>query len=139
MKFIISRLSWLQKFCNITFMRFLLVGVLNTLSGYFFYLLFLLIVPYSIAYTGSYLLNILLSYIFNLLFVFKEKHSLKKSLQFPFIYLFQFAFGLIGLNLLVSIMGIDEKFALLFIIIASIPLTYLLMHSILIKKPKSEV
>jgi putative flippase GtrA len=125
-------------FANKTFFRFLIVGSLNTLSGYFIYLLFLLFVPYNIAYIGCYIVNVFVSYLFNLLFVFKEKHSLKKSMQFPFVYVAQFIFGLVALNLLVSIMGIGEKYALLIIVIVSTPATYLLMRMILMSKKISD-
>jgi len=123
-----------MNFLGHRFVRFLMVGGLNTLIGYAFYLLFLQITSYNYAYTITYLLSIITSYLFNLFFVFKEKHTIKKSLQFPLIYLVQFIFSLLTLNFLVSIVSIDQRVAPLIVIILSTPLTYGLMRIVLSNK-----
>ena len=64
------------------FVRFLLAGGVNTLLSYGIYLLFLLLFPYRIAYTISFLAGIALSYWLVSRFVFQRSLSLHSALQF---------------------------------------------------------
>jgi putative flippase GtrA len=80
----------LMKFMNKDFVKFLFVGGFNTLVTYVIYLFFLMYFQYNIAYGIAYVVGILSSYLMNSLIVFKEKLSIKKIIQFPFVYLFQY-------------------------------------------------
>ncbi|WP_207385991.1 GtrA family protein [Legionella gresilensis] len=133
MRLTVTQLEWVKKFYNPTFIRFVIVGTLNTLISYLVYLFLLNVTTLNIAYSITYLLSVVTSYLLNLIYVFKEKHSFKKSLQFPLIYLLQFIFSVILLNFFVYFLGMNEKIAPLLIILLFVPITYFLMRIILTK------
>jgi GtrA-like protein len=68
------------------FVRFLLVGGLNTLMTYIIYMSLVFCVSYSTAYTITYVLGIFISCYLNSQFVFKKKLRLVVALQYPVVY-----------------------------------------------------
>jgi putative flippase GtrA len=122
-----------MKFINLEFNRFILIGGINTVLTYFIYVFFLFFVAYSAAYTLSYFSGIFISYYLNSRFVFKEKLSLKKAFQYPVVYFVQYLLGLLLLHFLVRFLNISELIAPLFIVIITIPVTYLLSRFIIKK------
>jgi putative flippase GtrA len=113
------------------FIRFLIVGGINTLSSYIIYTLFLLFFSYPIAYTLAYIIAIFVSYYLNTIFVFKHKTSLSKALQFPFVYLTQFLVGFVLLFILIDILGFNEFLAPFFVVLITIPVTFVLSRFII--------
>lgn len=107
------------------FVRFLLVGVINTLLSYFLYLLLLTFLTYLPAYTVAYCFGIVLSYFFNVFFVFKKRVKLGSFLKFPAVYVIQYVLGVILLWLLVSKIGISPELAMIGAIIFTIPVTFM--------------
>lgn len=113
------------------FIRFLLVGSINTVSTYIIYLLALWISTSAIlAYNISYMLGIGISYCLNLKITFKKKHSLIKMLSFPLVYVVQYVVGLIALKFFLS-WGINAELAGLFIIPIIVPITFIFSRFIL--------
>jgi len=120
-----------MKYINREFTRFIVVGGINTLSGYVVYALLLFVLPYTIAYTISYMLGILISYYLNSRFVFKSKLSLSKAIQYPFVYIFQYIFGVLLLRLLVEVFHVNALISPAVVIAFTIPMTYFLSKFIL--------
>lgn len=106
--------------------RFVVVGSFNTGSSYLIYLFFLIFLPFSFAYSLSFITSIIISYFLNTYWVFKQPWRWKKLAQFPLIYLVQYFAGLLLLNLMIEYFGINEKIAPLLIIMLLFPLTYIL-------------
>lgn len=120
----------MKKYYNKSFIKFLVVGATNTLVGYIIYLFLLSMMPYSIAYTCTFILSIGISYLLNSTLVFNAKHSLKKLLKFPLIYLMQYCLGLCTLTFLVSFANINQKVAPIIVVLITTPITYILMKRV---------
>jgi len=114
------------------FVRFLLVGATNTLFSYLVYLLLLNFMPYLVAYTLSYCAGIVLSYFLNVYFVFRKTVSLSSFLKFPVVYVIQYSLGALILWLLVGA-GLSPNLAMIGVIVATIPVTFIASRFILKK------
>ncbi len=115
------------------FLRFLLVGAVNTVSSYLLYLLLLAFFPYLIAYTLAYCIGIVISYFLNVRFVFRRQVSLASFLAFPVVYLIQYCLGALILWLLVDSAGIAPEFAMAGVIAITVPITFLTSRFVLRK------
>lgn len=113
------------------FLTFIGVGGINTIGTYLLYLLLLLVTSYTISYTIAYIFGIALSYWLNLKYVFKEKGSKEKMMLYPLIYLFQYVIGIFSLYIVVDKIQIPKEFAPIFVVILTLPLTYILTKKIL--------
>ncbi|MDP3560392.1 MAG: GtrA family protein [Legionellaceae bacterium] len=131
-----SLLQWLKTLYKHTVVRFIIAGSINTVIAYLLYLAFLTVATYNVAYTLSFMLSVIVSYLLNLFFVFRTKISLKTSLQFPLVYVFQFALGVSTLNFLINVLHIRPQIAPLLVVIISTPITYVLIRLVLTKKHK---
>jgi putative flippase GtrA len=72
-----------------------------------------------------------LSYVLNSLFVFRAELRVSKAIQFPIVYVAQYAMGIIILALAVEIGGLPERLGALISIAFSIPLTFAISRFIL--------
>lgn len=107
------------------FVRFLLVGVTNTLISYTLYLFFLTFLTYLAAYSLAYCAGIVVSYFLNVHYVFKKRVSLASFLKFPIVYVIQYALGAIMLWLFVGKLVISPQLAMIGVIIITVPVTFL--------------
>lgn len=133
-----GRVTLWTKHLNKPFLRFVVSGIINTVSTYLIYLFLLLFLNYSIAYTISYLSGIFISYYLNTLFVFNEKVSLMKFLKFPIVYVIQYLINVLMMYVLVEHLGMSAKIVPIIVIIVTIPINYVL-SKLIIKGKKSEV
>ena len=83
-------------------LSFLVGGGLNTGLTYGLYLLLSYLIDYQIAYAIAYAAGIVFAYFFNAKVVFKVEQSLLGMAIYPTIYLVQYIFGALLLNLLVA-------------------------------------
>jgi len=113
------------------FIRFVGVGGINTATTYILYLLLLYIVDYKIAYTATYIIGIAFAYWLNLKYVFHQQGSTKKVMLYPLVYLVQYLLGIFILYITIEKMGISEMIAPIIVIVATIPLTFILTKKIL--------
>jgi putative flippase GtrA len=127
-------MSLLTKFIEQPVVRFALVGILNTASGYMLYLLFIGVMAYPIAYTISYVIGIIIAYVLNSVFVFKKPFKLSSAIQFPLVYVVQYAIGTLTLAILVENLRLDERLAPPVVIIVTFPVTYLMSRWIIVRK-----
>jgi putative flippase GtrA len=112
------------------FGRFIICGTVNTLVTYIVYLACLLVLPYLVAYTVTYVAGIFLSYYLNSRFTFRQPLSIIRAFQFPLVYIAQYTLGICLLYLLVKVLGISEKLAPIFVILLTLPVTFLLSRLI---------
>ena len=124
---------FIKKSINSEFFRFLLVGVSNTLVGYVVFLLLLPFMPYLYAYTLSYCVAVVNSYFMNVFFVFRNKVSLHSILKFPFVYVTQYFLGAFILWLLVGQWGVAPAWAMVVVIIVTVPINFLASRFVLKK------
>lgn len=119
---------------NRKFIKFLLIGLLNTGITYILYLVFLPFTTYEVSYTLSYVIGIITSYIFNSSMVFRSKLTLLKFIKYPLVYIVQFFLNWIILKLAVNYFNIHTKFAPVIVMVITIPITFALSKLILEKK-----
>jgi len=115
--------------------RFLIVGIINTTLTYGVYLILMLIISYQIAYLIAYFAGVLFAYWFNAVFVFKVALSWKGIFSYPVIYVIQYFLSALLLDVFVETIHIDKVFAPLIIIILMIPISYLLNKYVLTSSP----
>lgn len=123
----------IKKSIHSEFFRFLLVGVSNTLVAYVVFLLLLPFLPYLYAYTLSYCVAVTNSYFMNVFFVFRKKVSLHSFLKFPLVYVGQYFLGASILWLLVGKFGLEPTWAMVVVIIVTVPITFLASRFVLKK------
>jgi putative flippase GtrA len=121
------------------FFRFIFVGAINTVSTYGIYAFLLLFVTYPIAYTISFVCGILISFFLNSRFVFRTEMSLAKLVQYPLVYIAQYAVGALGLLILVEGFNISELVAPFFVIGVTVPLTFMLSRWILKERSLGQI
>jgi len=121
------------------FIKFVGVGAINTFITYLLYLLLLIPLSYSIAYTITYICGIGFSYWLNLKYVFKEESSKKKIILFPLVYLVQYLLGILILYVSIEKFSIPKELAPLIVIILTVPLVFVLTKKVLTKKNVKEI
>ncbi|MDR9862876.1 MULTISPECIES: GtrA family protein [Pseudomonas] len=119
-----------KKFFNAEFIKFLIVGSINTGAGYIFYLAFIQVMAYTYAYSLSFALSVVLSYVLNARFVFNEPLSFKKLLTFPLVYIVQYISGLCLVYIAVEKLSIPVALAPLLVVVVTLPVTFLLARFI---------
>ena len=120
------------------FIKFGIVGVINTLSSWvFYYSLLFLGVHYIIATTVAYILSSIIGFILNKVWVFKSKNKVSSSL-FKYIVTYGSSYLLnVGvMYLLVDIIGISDKIAPLLVLFVTVPYNYIFSKLWVFKKKK---
>lgn len=105
-------------------LRYLIAGGMNTIITYIAYLLLLPIIAYQVAFFLTYVAGIFITYVLNALFVFRQPLDWKKALQFPIIYIVQYAASAIMLELFVR-WGVSPAIAPAIVLAILTPPTYL--------------
>lgn len=94
--------------------KFLLVGILNTVVGYFLFFVLVGFMNYLVATVISHFLAVAHSYLWNRYWVFSSKnHPLTEFLKFNFVYLFVLIENLVLMSIFVGYFGIDPRIAAL--------------------------
>ena len=127
-----------MKFGDLYLIRFIILGVINTILTYFIYLIFLSLLPYVWAYSITYLLGLTNSYLFSSYWVFKKKIAIKSGMNFLIYYLSNYLVNIIALWIFIDLIGLSEKIAPLITISLLTPFFYLISKKIFLGKIKSE-
>ena len=120
------------------FLRFLLVGGLNTALSYSIYWTLLILLPYLLAYSAAYACGIIISYFLNAVYVFRKRPNIKDFIKFPAVYVFQYIFGVVLLGVLVSSGTASKEAGMFFVILINVPLTFLLTRVLMLGKVQNE-
>ncbi len=126
-----------QGFIHKEIFRFLLAGGSNTVISYSVYLLLNLVLPYVWAYSLSYVLGIGVSYVLQAKWVFHVPLSWKNFMAFPLVYLVQWLLGLAILAFLVEWFALNENVAPLIVIVATLPVTFIMSRFIVRRGEKN--
>lgn len=120
---------------NTQFVRFVVVGSVNTAISYVVFVVLSALMPYTIAFTIDYVLVILISYMLNTHFVFRTKFRWRSLLAYPIVYVIQYALGMILLPFLIEILNLDRLFAASIVIVTTPPVTFIASRLILKDRP----
>lgn len=112
-------------------LRFGAVGVVNTGVYYTLYLIFNAVMPYLAAHLLAILLSMIGSFFLNCYWTFRTPPTWRKFLLFPLTNATNYVVTTLGMILLVSGCGVDDRIAPLIAAIAAIPVTFLLSRRIL--------
>ncbi|MDZ4762917.1 MAG: GtrA family protein [Chloroflexota bacterium] len=115
--------------------RYLVGGGVNTVFTHLVYLLLLLMATWQVANTISYIIGIFTAYFINARYVFRQPLNWRKAVQFPLMYLFQYAITMALSSLLIDGLHIHVAIAPIIVTFITIPITFLATRLLL--KPKS--
>ncbi len=118
-------------------LRFLVAGAINTAATYVLYLALLPLLSYTLAYTITYIAGIVLAYFVSTKYVFQVRRSARGLVLFPLVYIAQYLAGVLVLRVAVETFAISQKFALLFSIAVTVPMTFLLSRWLLKQRDPS--
>ena len=116
---------------NNEFLKFILVGGVNTVLSYTIYVILILFLVYPVAFSLAYIFGIFMSYYLNSRFVFKRDVSLNKALRYPIVYLAQYLLSVLLLCILIEIFSLNKLIAPALVILITIPATFFLSRFII--------
>ncbi|MES2317820.1 MAG: GtrA family protein [Pseudomonadota bacterium] len=114
-------------------LRFVLGGVLNTGWSYALYLALRPALGYQRAWLVAYAAGIVFAYWFNASRVFRVALSWRALLQYPLVYLVQYAASALLLHLLVERWGAASAWAPLPVAVLMLPLTFAMSRLLLVR------
>lgn len=119
----------------VEFLKYAIVGCINTADYYLSYLGFIDIFKFSyrISFVLGYVVSILGSYFLNTYFTYKQKPSVKKFLIFPLTYIPNFIIQYLGIILFVDRLNMSSKVAPVITAIVATPITFFVMKYVIKK------
>jgi putative flippase GtrA len=132
------RAKVLRAAANAEFVKFLMVGVANTVLGYVLFALLTPFMHYEFAYSISYAIGVVFAYFANSLFVFREALTWRKFMAFPLVYVVQWLIGALLLPLLIEVLHFNPLLAQPAVILITLPITYVLSRAIVRSKPEAQ-
>jgi len=115
-------------------LRFGSVGIINTVSSYLLFWLFIHIdMYYLLASALSYIIGAVISYFINAKYTFANHANIGGLFKFLMISIYSLAAGVVLLYLLASITGIDVLIAQVLVVLIRFPVVYLLVKHIIFK------
>ncbi len=136
------RMSALDKvkrsFFSFEFLRFLVIGGINTFNGVVFSYLFSKILPAQVAFWCGYLLGLCISYLLNSALTFHAPLKLTRMLRFFVSYIPNFLIQNVVVYLVHGVFGQTELTAYILAAVIGIPVTFLLLKLFAFRKKKDE-
>ncbi|MGW0707383.1 GtrA family protein [Streptomyces sp. NPDC002643] len=112
---------------------FAVVGVINTLTYYGLYLLFLLRLPYLAAHILAFALSMTGSFFLNARFTYRTRPTWRKFLLFPLTNATNFVITTVGVYVIVDVLHAGNRFAPLMASAAAIPVTFAVSRMIMLR------
>ena len=119
----------------VEFVKYAVVGCINTADYYLSYLIFMDIFNFSyrISFVMAYVVSIVGSYFLNTYFTYKQKNSLKKFLIFPLTYVPNFIIQYFGVIVLVDKIKMSSKVAPVITALVATAITFFVMKYVIKK------
>lgn len=114
-------------------LKFIIVGGINTLNYYVFYLLLLklLHIEYMISHITGFIVAFVISYYLNCYFVYRVKPTWRKFISFPITQIVNISLQTVLLYVFVSWLNLPAEIAPFAGLIITIPITFILSKWIL--------
>ncbi len=132
------RMSRWQKakrhFLNFEFLRFLIIGGINTLNGVLFSYLYSLFLHSQVAFVCGYLTSLTISYFLNSFFTFHERLAFRKMVRFFISYIPNFLIQNAVVFVVCTLLGLRPLFAYILAAVIGIPVTFLLLKLFAFRK-----
>ncbi|MGE5455934.1 MAG: GtrA family protein [Ignavibacteriales bacterium] len=123
-----------KTFFNKKFIKFVIIGLINTFNHNLVYLSLLPYINYLLANFIAFIISMLISFFLSCYITFGIKPTWKKLIVFPVTNIPNLFFQTIGIYIIVDLLNIPKQYGAIITAIFSIPLTYLIMKIILDKK-----
>lgn len=116
--------------------KFVIVGVVNTINYYLVYLLLLKVLHlgYLSSHLTGFLVSFIISYFLNCYVVYKVKPTLKKLIQFPLTQVVNMGIQTLLLFIFVDLLHFNNIYAPFPALVFTIPITYFVTTYILTKE-----
>ena len=114
-------------------LAFALVGVVNAMTYYGLYLLFLMRLPYLAAHILAFALSMTGSFFLNARFTYRTRPTLRKFLLFPLANATNFLIATAGVYVIVDILHAGHRLAPLLASGAAIPVTFVVSRTIMLR------
>jgi putative flippase GtrA len=114
-------------------LTFALVGVVNTMTYYGLYLLFLIRLPYLAAHILAFVLSMAGSFFLNARFTYRTRPTWRKFLLFPLTNATNFLVTTAGVYVIVDVLHAGNRFAPLLASGAAIPVTFVVSRTIMLR------
>ena len=124
----------ISKFTSKEFIKFFVVGLVNTFNHNIIYLFLLTYINYMYSTLIAFIIAMCISFFLNCYITFNVKPTWKKLLLFPISNIPNFFFQIVGIYIVVGILKIPEQYGSIICTLLALPFTYLIMKVIL-KKP----
>ncbi|KAA1036948.1 GtrA family protein [Macrococcus equipercicus] len=117
------------------FVKFVLVGLVNTANYYIVYLILLTLgLPYLASHITGFLAAFVVSYFLNCYYVYQVQPTVKTFLQFPLTQVVNMGLQSALLYVFVALLHISPALAPFPALIITVPVTYVLSKKILVKE-----
>ncbi|MFF4212928.1 GtrA family protein [Streptomyces sp. NPDC001796] len=113
---------------------FAVVGVINTMTYYGLYLLFLTRLPYLAAHILAFILSMIGSFFLNARFTYRTRPTWRKFLLFPLTNATNFVITTVGVYVIVDVLHAGSRFAPLLASAAAIPVTFVVSRTIMLPR-----
>lgn len=125
------------KALNTEFTRFIVVGVINTLSYYSIYLVLHNVVnlPYLIAHLVGFLISLNISFFLNCYVTYRIKPTLKKYLYFPLTQVVNMSVSTVLIFVFVEFLNLNSNIAPFAAVLFTVPITFIVSSKILKDSP----
>ncbi|SDB80612.1 Putative flippase GtrA (transmembrane translocase of bactoprenol-linked glucose) [Raineyella antarctica] len=115
------------------FIKFLMVGVVNTLISYLVYLGLRLVMPYMAAFVLGWVVGVLVSFLLNCYFTYHVRPTWRGFLLFPLSSIPNIVLSSAGVLLMVEVFGWDQRIAPLVATVLAVPVSYAIARTILVR------
>ncbi|OZI11054.1 polysaccharide biosynthesis protein [Bacillaceae bacterium SAS-127] len=118
------------------FIKFVIIGGINTLHYYAIYLLLhsLLHQNYMLSHIVAFLISLVISFFLNCYFTFQVKPTLLKFFTFPLSQLFNFCLTSFFMYMLIEYLHISSTVTPIIVLFLSVPVTFVVTGKILKKE-----
>lgn len=123
-----------ETFLSWQFIKFIIIGVINTLSTTIFASLFPKSINANIAFILGYLMGTIISYVLNSIFTFKEKFAISKYIKFFISTIPNYIVQQISVIVIYNMLGMNRYIAYLLAAIIGVPVTFVLLKVFAFKK-----
>lgn len=123
-----------MQFINKEFLKFVVVGCINTANYYAIYLILIHLfnIHYFISHLVGFLLSLIGSFFLNCYFTYRVKPTLRKFLAFPLTQVVNTVTSTVLLYILVEWVSINSNFAPIVAVFFTVPVTFIITRRILI-------
>lgn len=116
------------------FMKFGMVGGINTAVSYGVYLILLVVLPYLVAHVLAWVVGVVVSYFLNARFTYGVARSWRSFALFPLSSLPNIILSSAGVLVMVEVLGWSQVIAPLIATVLAVPIAYLVAKRILVRR-----